>query len=163
MPSNRVKAVLMIWCVGEILVVALSVHLFGWTWTLLAGLLTSAVGFALLKRTGAATLIKLRASFQGRRTGTKAGGGRDVIDGALGVLGALALFLPGFLSDLAGFALLVRPVRDRIAASIGGGRWTSLRAGGRASGPGAATAGEIDLEPNEWHSGEVRRAPKLRG
>ena len=158
MPSNRIKTVLKHWCVGEIHTVVLVVHLFGWGWTMLAGLLTSVVGFALLKRTGAATLIKLRTSFRGRLTGA----GREVVDGALSVLGALALLLPGFLSDLVGIALLVRPVRDRVAALIGRGAFA--RAGSRAGRrPPGTSSNEIDLAPGEWRNGEARRAPEIRG
>ena len=165
MPANRIRTAIMFWGFAEVLVVVVLVHVVGLAWTMLAGLLTSAIGFALLKRTGAATLIKLRASFQGRLAGTRAGGGREVVDGALGVLGALALLLPGFLSDLVGIALLVRPVRDRVAAAIGGGRWTMMwtgvRADGRRAGGTPAGPSDIDLEPGEWRSGEARRAPKL--
>ena len=165
MPSNRIKTALMLWCLGEILVFAVFVHFFGWMWTVLVGLLTSLIGFVLLRRTGAAALIKLRASFKGRRAGARAGGGRELVDGALRVLGALALLLPGFLSDLVGIALLVRPVRARIAAAIGGGRWlvwAGVRRGGRPRGP-APGPDEIDLEPGEWRSGEIRKVPELRG
>ena len=126
MLSSPFKTALLLWCVAEVLVFALAVHFVGLGWTMLAEVATTALGFFLLKRTGAAAMLKLRAAFQGRLApgrGTGNADDADVVDGALSVLGALALVLPGFVSDLFGLALLVRAVRTRLAAALGGGRF----------------------------------------
>ncbi len=181
MPFSSFKTALLLWFAAEVLVFALAVHLVGLGWAMLAEVASTALGFILLKRTGAAAMLKLRAAFQGRRApgrdprrdmGRDAGnsGDADIVDGALSVLGALALVLPGFLSDLFGLALLVRAVRTRLAASLGGGRLRGLgrggirftvRRGGAAEG-GIRRADTIDLPPDEWRSGDAPGSPRLR-
>ncbi len=159
MPLPRLKTLLALWCLAEVIAFALAVHLVGLGWTLLAILATTALGFVLLKRTGAATMLMLRATFQGHGPQARRTDG-TVVANALAVAAALALVLPGFLSDLAGLVLLARPVRRRLAASIGRGRLarTFAAMGGEVrrgdvkasdGGPGSRT---VDLDPAEWRS-----------
>lgn len=150
-----VRLALALWCIAEVLVFVLVVKLVGFGLAMLASLAASVLGFALLRRTGAAALVKLRASFRGRLAGANGG---VVVDG-LAVLGALALLLPGFLSDLVGLALIVPPVRARAAAWLAreGARMLRGRAGIRAAQPGPG-GDVVDLEPKDWRRTD-RRSP----
>ena len=152
--SSHIRTALVLWCVAEALIFAVAVHLFGLGPVLLAEFATGLIGIALLRRTGAAALIKLRAAFQGR------GGGADVLDGGLSILGALAVLLPGFLSDVVGLVLLSRPLR------AGAANWLRRRSFvvARSAGPDEARArpSVIDLDPGEWRSGEGRGNVEIR-
>lgn len=160
MPFSRFKLALALWCVAEAAVFVAAAHVVGLGWTMLAELATTALGFALLKRTGAAAMLKLRAAFQGRLAPGQSRG-VDAIEGALAVLGALALVLPGFLSDLLGLALLAGVVRRRLATLIASGRFgrpggvrVTVRRGGA-----AGRAEVLDLQPGEWRSGDTKLRP----
>ncbi len=162
MPSRSIKTVLVLWCLAEILVFALFVHLFGLGWTLLAEVVIGGGGLVLLKRRGSAALVRLRATFRGRTAGTGPAGPGSMDEGLVGeglaVLGALALLLPGFLSDVLGLVLIVRPLRARVAAWIGAGGIRILRGGRGAGGPAV-----VDLQPGEWRSGgDAPGTPRLR-
>ncbi len=150
--SSRIKTALVLWCLAEALVFGLLVHFFGLGAVLITELVTGMVGVMLLKRTGATTLMMLRDSFQG-----SGGAGGDVLDGGLSVLGALAILLPGFLSDLIGLVLLNQPLRARVAGVLGGKGWIWGRRGGRSGQPGV-----VDLTPDEWRSVDGRGTSELR-
>ena len=152
--SSLFKTAFVVWCVAEAVVFALCVHVFGLGWTLLAEFLIGVAGIMLLKRRGAAAMIKLRATFRGRM----AEPGTNVVVEGIAVLGALALILPGFLSDLVGVALLAQPVRTRVAAWVHGGGAAALRRRRRPAGQPDV----IDLEPDEWRNVDGRRPSELR-
>jgi UPF0716 protein FxsA len=98
---------------------------------------SSLAGFLLLRRAGRASLERLRAAM----------GGANPISieanasGLLAVLGGLLLFLPGFLTDLVGVALLIGPVRRWCGAA-------ARRSMGRRRDP--ADRSTLDLAPEEW-------------
>ena len=115
--SSRLKLLFTIWVVSEVLVFVGVAHLIGFGWALLAGIATSLIGASLLKRAGAAAMMRLRGALQGRHGGEDS----DVLDGSLVALGAAALILPGFLSDAFGLAMAVPAVRDRALHWIRGG------------------------------------------
>lgn len=110
----------------------------------LLGIGSTLLGLGRLRRIGTASLGRLRAAVGSR------GGGEDAfVDGALDAAGALLLILPGFLTDLAGLALLAPSCREwvkgRIGLSVGplaGPRADRVRA---ARGPRT-----IDLEARDW-------------
>lgn len=139
--STRIKMLLALWFAAEILVFVGIVHLVGLGLALLAGLATTLLGASMLKRAGAAAMIRLRGVVQGRHDGRL----EDVLDGALTTLAAVALILPGFLSDAVGVALAIPVVRGRAS------RW--VRSGGlglrfeSGAGTGPRT---IDLERDQW-------------
>jgi len=153
--SSRVKIALAVWVVAEALVFLALVKLVGVGGTFLIGLATSALGFMLLKRTGVAAMVKLRSSFQGRISRSSG----DVVDSALATLGALALLLPGFLSDLLGLVLLVPPLRRRITGWLTAGGVSALRRGSGTRGRRGPRV--VDLEPEEWRPTDGRSATKL--
>ncbi len=91
---------------AEIVVFVLVAHLIGTLWALLLVLATGILGGWLLRREGVRAWRSLRQT---------SGAGGPVGDGAttglVGLLAALLLVVPGFLTDLAGLALLLPPVR----------------------------------------------------
>ncbi len=115
--------------IAEIAVFVLVAKEIGTIFAVLLVLVTSALGAWLLRREGVRAWRALR---------TTAGSGQPVGTGAtsglVGLLAALLLLVPGFLTDLAGLALLIPPVRR-----LAGGQVQRL-AEGRLS---SATAGDL--------------------
>ncbi len=140
--SPRLKWLATIWTVVEVLVFLLVVHLVGLGWTLLAGIATTLMGASLLRRAGAAAMMRLRGTLQGRRDGAP----HDALEGTLVAVAAAALILPGFLSDAFGLALAVPVVRARAAGWIrAGGLGVRFEKGHGRTGPQV-----IDLDRDEW-------------
>jgi UPF0716 protein FxsA len=97
----------------EIVVLALVAHWIGVFWMVLLVLATSVLGGWLLRREGVRGWRRFRdAAQQGRAPGA------EVSAGVVGLLGAILLVLPGFLTDLVGLALLVPPVRRLARARV---------------------------------------------
>ncbi|WP_433065676.1 FxsA family protein [Dactylosporangium sp. CS-033363] len=92
--------------IAEITVFVLVAGQIGWGWAILIGLATMALGFMLVKREGVRAWRRFRTALG---EGRPAGG--EVSDGLTGLLGALLLIVPGFLTDAAGLLLLAPPVR----------------------------------------------------
>ncbi|MGH9285730.1 MAG: FxsA family protein, partial [Acidimicrobiales bacterium] len=92
----------------------------------IAGLvLVSAAGAWLVKREGLGVVARARAQVQAGVVP-----GRELVDGALILFAGALLLTPGFLTDIAGLALLVPPVRRGLQAAAS--RWLARRAGVRA-------------------------------
>jgi UPF0716 protein FxsA len=112
-----VAAVLLI--VAEVAVFVAAVKLVGLAWALLALVATCALGGWLVGREGIRGWRRFRAAVaEGRPPG------REATDGLVGLIAALLLVAPGFITDVAGALLLVPPVRwlardrvERIALS----------------------------------------------
>ncbi len=99
--------------IAEIVVFVLVGNLIGFGWTILAVILTSMVGAFLLRREGTRAWVRFReAQAAGDRPGP------HVSRALVGLLAALLLILPGFLTDLVGLALLVPPVRTLAAGGV---------------------------------------------
>jgi UPF0716 protein FxsA len=102
-------------------------------------LLGIVAGTLLLRRQGLATLRKAQSEVRAGRQPA-----RVLADGAVQAVAALLLIVPGFLSDLVAFALLVPPVRNA--------GWRLLRS--RVPRWRAASAprrpGVVDLEAGEY-------------
>ncbi|GAA4255495.1 FxsA family protein [Dactylosporangium darangshiense] len=92
--------------IAEITVFVLVARWIGWGWAILLGLATMALGGMLIKREGVRAWRRFRTAVN---EGRPAGG--EVSDGLTGLLGALLLIVPGFITDAAGLLLLVPPVR----------------------------------------------------
>ena len=109
--------------------------------TLVAIVLTAAVGSTLVARQGAAAMADVQSAFFSARFP-----GRELAHGAMIVIAGAFLVTPGFLTDVVGFLLLVPPVReaarravtsrfsDRFIVSSGptrvDGRWSEPPPGG---------------------------------
>jgi UPF0716 protein FxsA len=154
--STRIKLALAVWCVCEMIAFSLVVHWIGVTDAILLGVITSLLGFSMLRRAGASALMKLRTRMETRQPAS----GPRLLDETLATVGAAALLLPGFLSDIVGLALAVPALRDAITAWIGRGGLGGMRAGGRRPQHGPPT---IDLSPEEWHKADPasRSVPKV--
>ena len=85
--SPRVKLLVAFWATAEALVFLAVVHVVGLGGALLAGLAATFLGGWLLKRTGAAAVLRLRATLSGR--GESAPG--EILDGTVRALAAMAL------------------------------------------------------------------------
>lgn len=83
--------------------------------TILLVLATSFAGAALVRREGRRAWRDLRAVLDTGRWP-----GDEVARGSLVILGGVLLLLPGFLTDVVGFLLLVPPVRGLVARRVQG-------------------------------------------
>jgi len=118
----------------------------GWFWAGTLLIATSLIGIMLLKRSGRHDLSRLAEAL--RTEGLDAF--RLSAPGAANLAGALLLIFPGFLTDLAGVALLVPRWRNRFAAAL-------AKAAGRRAGDRRV----IDLAPGEWH--QLPESQRSRG
>ena len=140
--STRLKLLATLWIVAEVLAFVGVTRLVGLGWALLAGLATTLLGASMLKRAGAAAMVRLRGVLQGRHDGRP----QDALDGTLATVAAAALILPGFLSDTLGLTLAIPVVRGRVARWVRGGG-LGIRFAQTAGRPGPQT---IDLDRDEW-------------
>ena len=147
--STRIKLGLIVWVVVEIAAFELVAAWIGVPRAILLGVITSLLGLILLRRAGTSAIMKLRGNFAG---GAQSGGARsgNFLDEVLATAGALALLLPGFVSDVVGLVLAAPAVRARAAS------WASRRGLVRpeAVRPGTYGPATIDLEPDEWRRTE---------
>jgi UPF0716 protein FxsA len=93
----------------ELVVYVLVAAWIGIGWTILATLVTSAVGIALLGRQGTRALADLRDRARSRRPA-----GRELGDAGLVAVGGLLMVLPGFVGDLVGLLCLLPPTRGLV-------------------------------------------------
>jgi UPF0716 protein FxsA len=104
-----------------------------WAFALL--LSSSVLGALVLRHAGRAQVARFRAAVSnGERRFDDQGAS------LLTVLAGLLLLLPGFITDIFGLALLIKPVQRWCVATFMG----SLRAGP------ARREGVVDLDPDEW-------------
>lgn len=151
--TTGLKLVLAAWTIAEVIAFALVAEWIGVPEALLLAFLTSLFGWTLLKKAGASAMTKLRAAVDGRRVVD--GDRRDVMDDTLASFGALALMMPGFLSDAVGLALAIPAARDRITVWVGRrGGFAGLRPGGKRPQHGPST---IDLDPQDWQRQDRER------
>lgn len=90
-------------------------------WTVIAlVLLTGMIGAELIRREGRHVLMKLQRSVISGEVS------RNVAEGAIIVLCGLLLLTPGFLTDIIGFLLIFRPLRERLVAKLVSGTGSSM-------------------------------------
>jgi UPF0716 protein FxsA len=113
---------------AELTAFILVVTSLGLLWAVALQLLCSLVGLMVLRHAGGTHISRLRVALdQGSVTALNADG-----SGSLTLLAGILLFIPGFITDFLGLALL-----------LGAGLWR-----GRTSPP---AEGVIDLAPEQWH------------
>ncbi len=128
--------------------------------TLALVVLTGLVGAAVARHQGIRTLGRIQAELAAGRIPTG-----QMVDGLLILLAGLLLILPGVLTDAAGFALLIPPVRRLIRRRLADrfARRVTIMHPGPFSSPGAAPPGGshfIDVEATEVPPlGDDRRDP----
>ncbi len=129
-------AVILLFPVAEIAAFVLVASLIGVLGALALMLATTATGILVLRQAGRGGIARLRVAMaDGDVTGIQANTG-----GFLTVFAGVLLFLPGFLTDLIGAALLIAPVRRWCGRTLR--RWLS----GKSSGDRSV----VDLAPGEW-------------
>lgn len=75
-------------------------------------ILTGLIGAEIVRREGIHVLLKLQSSVtMGETT-------RNLLEAGLLVISGLFLITPGLITDLAGFLLVIRPLRERLVARI---------------------------------------------
>ena len=122
--------------IAEIAVFVLVAAFIGFLGAFALLLLTTFAGVVVLRRAGRGRIAQFRVAVSdGEITGVEANTG-----GFLTVLAGLLLVLPGFLTDIIGAALLIRPLRQWCGRTFKA--WVSRRQ--------AAQRGVIDLAPTEW-------------
>lgn len=77
--------------------------------------LTAAVGAALMRAQGLATLLRARAAMARGEAPAL-----EMLEGAVILVAGALLLTPGFLTDAAGFACLVPSLRQRLVAAAAG-------------------------------------------
>lgn len=97
---------LLLLAVAEIAVFATVAHALGALWAVLLIVVSSLAGLVLLRREGIRGWRAFRAAAEAGRPP-----GHQVSNSLVGLLGALLLALPGFVSGVAGLLLLVPPAR----------------------------------------------------
>jgi UPF0716 protein FxsA len=104
--GQRVRTLIGLWALLEIVVFVLLAAWIGIGWTILAVLATSGLGLLLLGKQGTRTLAELRDR---ARAGEPPG--RALGDAGLIAVGGLLMVLPGFLGDLVGLLCLLPGTR----------------------------------------------------
>ncbi|MFQ1002548.1 FxsA family protein [Modestobacter sp. SSW1-42] len=99
---SRLRTVIGLGALAELVVYVLVASWIGLGWTLLATVATSALGALLLARQGRAALGELRLRAQEHRAP-----GRALGDAGLVAAGGLLMVLPGFVGDLLGLLCLL--------------------------------------------------------
>jgi UPF0716 protein FxsA len=136
-PAEVAAFLLVVWAIGFLPALALMI-------------LTSAAGVLLLSRAGRGPITRLGGTIRARGVAGVAAEGSGLMRAVAGIL----LVLPGFITDLIGAGLLIRPLRRWIGAAIG-----------RAAQAPRATTGApavIDLAPDEWHALPDEERPKAK-
>ncbi|CAM3859091.1 FxsA family protein [Alkalicoccus chagannorensis] len=92
---------------AEIGVLLISANLIGILWTLFFIILTGIVGAALARREGLQAIRKAQL-----KTSQGMVPGDELLDGICILIGGAVLLTPGFITDAAGFLLLLPPTRQ---------------------------------------------------
>ncbi len=112
--GHRVRVLVGLWALAEVVVLVLVASWIGVGWTVLAALATTALGWVLLARQGTRALAELRERARERRAP-----GRALGDAGLIVVGGLLMVLPGFLGDVVGLLCLLPPTRFLVRGLLG--------------------------------------------
>ncbi len=140
-----------VWLGAELAAFGAVVHAIGFLGAILACILTSLAGLAMLRRMGVSAALRLRRAAAWNASEHNSLSKDELLDGTLAGLGAVLLILPGFVSDLVGLALAAPSFRLWVSERLSLGQLG--RQGGRRVAPAL-----IDLTPREWTQGEEQRA-----
>ncbi|PJI40049.1 MAG: membrane protein FxsA [Rhizobium sp.] len=120
--------------------------------------LASMAGLVLLRVQGAGVLRRLQTESQ-----KGADPAREIVHGAMIVIAAFLLIIPGFITDVVGILLFVPFVRD-FAWSLVKPHVTVMRESrfsyrSSSKGPAAPRATVIDLDEDDYHHDQKRQSP----
>ena len=104
---------LILWPVAELFVAIQVAHAIGVLLTVVLLLAGWPIGMWLARTQGRAAWLRLSAAVAAGRPP-----GREVIDGALVLVGAVSLIVPGFITDVLGLLLLLGPSRSLAREAI---------------------------------------------
>lgn len=132
----RLAPILGVLLIAEIIVFILVGNWIGFGWTILLALVTSGIGLWLFGREGMRALRAL-----GEASRTREQPATAAVDAGLVALGGLLIFIPGFVSDVAGLLCLfpmTRPwirglILGRVARTLGPAKVRSRRVDGLAA------------------------------
>ena len=91
-------------------------HELGALWTIALLIAIAALGSALLRLQGLATLANVQAAMARGELPTEA-----ILEGLVLLLAGVLMVTPGFVTDIAGFLFLLPPVRRGLARALGAG------------------------------------------
>ena len=111
--AARLALLLLVVSAGEIVLLVVIARQIGPALTLGLVVATSVLGAVLLRREGSRGWRRFRAALAERRPP-----GVEATDGLVGLVAALLLFMPGFVTDAIGLLLLVAPVRAVAGAAL---------------------------------------------
>ena len=145
--GRRIVIALLLLPIAEVAAFLLVVWAVGLFPALALMILTSFAGGVVLRHAGRGKLADIRVAM--RQSGvaqvaTDAGG-------VMFAVGGILLLLPGFITDLVGAGLLIRPIQRWLGAAIG----QALRVPRAANGPAV-----VDLAPNEWRAVPDKELPR---
>jgi UPF0716 protein FxsA len=149
---KRIAIALLLLPAAELVVFLLVVWAIGFLPAIGLMIATSLAGGLVLRHAGRGGIAQARAQARVAMRDGSATQGTVESGGLIVAVSGILLLLPGFITDLLGAGLLVRPLRSRLAAAIG----RAVRVPGAATGPGAV----LDLAPGEWQSVPDRQLPK---
>jgi UPF0716 protein FxsA len=147
----RFLALLFLVAILEVVVFVQVQSVIGLGWALLIIVATTFIGAFLVKRTGLSVLRRARQKLDNGQMP-----GRELSDGAAVVVAGLLLIPPGFITDIAGFLLLLPPVRELVYRAISQrvtGKVTVIRSSVRTIRRDAIEGEIIDVEAIEDGSG----------
>ncbi len=128
----------------------------GVLWTIGLVVLSSVVGVLLLRRQGFGAINRIRKEVAAGRNP-----GRELAHGAMIMLAALLLLIPGFVSDIIGLLLFIPPVRDLVSKFLT--RRITVMSSFSASFGGFATRKRgdktIDLDAEDFSRGPDKKSP----
>jgi UPF0716 protein FxsA len=93
---------LVLWPLAELFVIVELSEAIGFLWVLLLLIVSWPIGWRLIRYEGRAVLLRLRDALSAGQAPTSA-----VVDGALVLVGAVLLLVPGFITDTIGLLLLL--------------------------------------------------------
>ncbi|MGY2003759.1 FxsA family protein [Blastococcus sp. SYSU DS1024] len=110
---RRLRTVVGLTALAELVVFVLVAAWIGLGWTILATLVTSALGWVLLASQGRRALADLR-----QRARSREAAGRELGDAGLVAVGGLLMVLPGFIGDLVGLLCLLPGTRGLVRRAL---------------------------------------------
>ena len=149
--AKRIAIALLLLPAAELAVFLLVVWAIGVLPALGLMVLTSFAGGLVLRHAGRGGIAQVRVAMRDSKTSDR----RSENRGLFLAIGGILLLLPGFITDLMGAGLLIRPIRSRLAAAIG----RAVGVPRAATGPGAV----LDLGRDEWRSIPDHQLPKADG
>ena len=119
-------------------------HELGALWTIALLIAIAALGSVLLRLQGLATLAHVQAAMARGELPTE-----TILEGLVLLLAGVLMVTPGFVTDMAGFLILLPPVRRGLARALGAGLMLRVlrRPGMRPSGASGAPSPQV-LEGN---------------